>query len=388
MVEMGNGKVRLGIIGLGPRGQYMTHLYAGHPNCSIVALCDNVLATAETIAGQLGNPDIHCYSDYEVMLAKEALDAVYIAIPPDVQVQLACYAMDKGIHVTTDVPAAYTIDQCWELVNKVEQTGVKYQLSEQTRYWGFIQEWRDMAHRGEFGHILFAEGEYLHYAEWDYFIDPKSGERFYGSATAPEGRAVEKTWRNKRFYNPIYYLPHTLSPLLSIIGGRVTRVSCMGTRPQSYYVPNYEGRDMEIALMHTDNDTVLRVAAGFTSPHGPRGGTGAHWYHLKGSHRTVEWSRSLQDKPKMWSVNENDGDWQDMDWSLTAKGATDFTRQSEHGGADGWPVDNFISAILTDAKLEMDVYKAVETAAPAILAAESSNEGGTLKIVPDFREKR
>ena len=33
----------------------------------------------------------------------------------------------------------------------------------------------------------------------------------------------------------------------------------------------------------------------------------------------------------------------------------------------------------------MDVYRAVETAAPAILAAESAEKGGIMLEVPDFR---
>ncbi len=382
---MGKKEVRLGVVGVGPRGRGLMKLYNAHPNCTVTAICDRIQATAELAASQLGNPDVKLYTDFEQMIASEKLDAILIAAPPNMQVDLACYAMEKGIHVTTEVPAAYTLKQCWDLVHTVEKTGVKYMLSEQTRYWGFIQEWREMARRNEFGKILFAEGEYLHYMDWDYYIDPKTGERIYGNAKPPHGREVEPTWRNKTFINPIYYLPHTLSPLLSITGGRVTRVSCMGTRPKSYFVEDYEARDMEVALMHTSNDTILRVAASFTSPHGPRKETGYHWYHVKGTHRTVEWSRSKHDNPKMWSLG--DEDWKDMDWSTKVDDASDFIRESGHAGSDGWPIDNFITAILEDTEVGMDVYKAVETAAPAILAAESSNEGGSLKEVPDFRKR-
>jgi len=379
-----NRKVRLGVIGLGPRGVYVAKLYAKHPDCEIVALCDRVAVTVEQAAAVL-NPDAKRYTDFESMLRNEPIDAVLIAAPPDMQVDIACYAMEKGIHVTTEVPAAYTMEQCWNLVRTVEKTGAKYQLSEQTRYWGFIQEWRKMAERGDFGHILFAEGEYLHYGEWDYFIDPLTGERLYGNATPPEGRIVEPTWRNIRFYNPIYYLPHTLSPLLTITGGRVTKVSCMGTRPQSYYVDNYKARDIEVALMHTSTDTVLRVAAGFTSPHGPRKETGFHWYQVKGTKQTAEWARTDDDSPRLWTAKDHK--WRNMDWTTDVEDVSDFIRESGHGSADGWPVVNFLQAIREDKPIDMDVYKAVETAAPAILAAESSNQGGVLLEVPDFRKK-
>ncbi|WP_246608920.1 Gfo/Idh/MocA family protein [Paenibacillus agaridevorans] len=379
-----NRKVRLGVIGLGPRGVYIAQLYARHPDCEIVALCDRVGPTVEQAAVALKS-SANRYTDFERMIREEKPDAVLIASPPDEQVDIACYAMEQGVHVTTEVPAAYTMEQCWKLVRTVEKTGAKYQLSEQTRYWGFIDEWRRMAERGDFGQILFAEGEYFHYGEWDYYIDPQTGERFYGNALPPEGREVEATWRNKRFYNPIYYLPHTLSPLLKITGGRVTKVSCMGTRPRSYYVDNYEARDIEVALMHTSTDTVLRVAAGFTSPHGPRKETGFHWYQVKGTEQTAEWARTENDSPRLWTAA--DRQWREMDWSTNVRDVSDFIKASGHGSSDGWPVVNFLRAIREDKPIDMDVYKAVETAAPAILAAESSNRGGILLEVPDFRKK-
>jgi predicted dehydrogenase len=364
-------QVKLGIVGLGPRGKSSMKLFNKHPNCNIVALCDISRGNLDSSAAELDNSDVKCYTDYEQMISAELLDAIFIAADPDIQVDMACYAMEKGIHVATEVPAAFTIKQCWDLVNTVKKTGVKYFLSEQARYFGFIQEWREMAQRGEFGKILLAEGEYLHCLGRDYYINPKTGEA---------------TWRQKTALNPIYYLPHTLSPLLSITDDRITRVSCMGTKPQSYYMENLAARDIQVANMHTSNDTILKVSAGFTSPHGPRKETAFHWYQVKGSQRTVEWCRTNHDKPKMWSVG--DGDWQNMDWSLVVEGASDFIKHSGHGGTDGWPIDHFLKAIVEDTDVEMDVYKAVETAAPAIMAVESSNEGGTLKEVPDFRERK
>lgn len=227
-----------------------------------------------------------------------------------------------------------------------------------------------MNEKGVIGKIIWAEGEYLHLLESGYFVDRQTGE---------------ETWRKKIALNPIYYLPHTLNPLLSITGGRVTHVSCMGAKPQSYYMEGYAARDIQVALMRVDNDTIFRVAVGFTSSHGPRKETNFHWYQLKGSHGSVEWSRSDRDKPKMWLAAE--GAWREMEWSIAVEGADDYMKSSGHGGSDGWPVDNFLKAIVYGAAVEMDVYAAVECAAPAIMAVESSNEGGILKEIPDFRKR-
>jgi predicted dehydrogenase len=376
-------KVRLGVVGLGPRGRYIGKLYQAHPSCEVAALCDTFSSRVETYAAELGNPSIRLFTDFEDMIASVALDAVLITAPPDIQVDMACFAMNKGLHVATEVPAAYTIEDCWKLVRTVERSGVNYLLSEQTRYWGFIRQWTELVKRNELGRILFAEGEYMHYSEWDYYMDPKTGDTYYGDPVPPDGKQVEATWRNRSFIHPIYYLPHTLSPLLKIVGGRVVSVSCMGTRPASYYVKGAAARDLEVALMQTTDGTIIRAAAGFTSPSGPRRDTSYHWYQVKGTGGAVEWARSKQDRPRMWCIG--DPDWREMDWKSDAGTPPGFTAESGHSGADGWPVDNFLRAIIEGAPLEMDVYDAVETAAPAILAAESSREGGVLKTVPNFR---
>lgn len=376
-------QIRLGIIGMGRRAVYLMKLYKAHPNWKIVALCDKAEPLVQSAAAALGLPDVKCFTSYEEMVRSVPMDALFIAINPDIQAEMACDAMNRGLHVTTEVPAAYTIKQCHDLVNTVRKTGVKYQLCEQTRYWGFIQEWRAMANREEFGKILFMEGEYLHYeANWNFWVDPNTGELFSG-AQPPAGRKTVPTWRNTTFSHPIYYLPHELSPLLSIIDDRVTKVSCMGTRPESYHMEGFPARDMEVALMHTAKDTVMRLAVGFTSPHPPRSKISAHWYQIKGTKCTVEWSRTNQDKPKIWRTADNK--WVDMDWTPEIREADEFIKSSGHGGADWWPVDSFAKAILDDKPVPMDVYKAVETAAPAILAAESSEKGGVLLEVPDFR---
>lgn len=156
-------KVRVGIIGVGRRGRSVAKQYLRHPGCEVVAICDSIRAVVDRAAVELKLPGVPRFTSVENMLKEVGVDAVLIATPPDIQVDIACYAMERGIHVTTEVPAAYTIKECWDLVRTVEKTGVKYQLSEQGRYFGFIEQWKGMAERGEFGHILFCQGEYFHY---------------------------------------------------------------------------------------------------------------------------------------------------------------------------------------------------------------------------------
>lgn len=384
-------KIRLGLVGTSSRCHSLMESYHLHPDIEVVAGCDTALHKAEDFlevfktitGGKTFNP----YSSYEEMIKNEAVDALLIACDPDVQVDIACDAMNRGIHVMTEVPAAFTIGQCEKLVDTVEKTGCKYQMQEQTRYWKFIQEWRGMAQRGELGKIIFADGEYLHYEpRWDSFKERRTGYTTWTNDPSYYANFdYVESWRGRLWRNPIFYLPHTLSPLLSITGGRITKVSCMGVKPMSYGTPGMNGRDIQNALMYNSEDTVFSVRTGFTSPYGQKRETGAHWYQIKGTERSVEWARSTIDTPKMYEAQTKE--WKAMDWTCADPEAEDFIKEGYHGGADYYPLMYFVDAIQNDKTPPMDVYKAVETAAPAILAAQSCEQGGVLLEVPDFRNR-
>lgn len=392
-------KMTLAILGLGGRARYLASLYEKHPQVEITAICDRFQRNIDLTLKELQNKDVHTYLSYEEMVKNEKPDAMFIAIDPDKQVHYACDAMERGIHVMTEVPAAFTIEDCWKLVDTVEKTGMMYQLNEQTRYMYFIKKWREMFEKGEMGKVLMMEGEYLHFERWDNYVDMNSGNFYYDPEGTQEpgcnggwyGESEEKrlmpTWRYECFKHPIYYLPHELSPLLSVTGDRVTKVSCMGTRPQSYHDGEIQkdNRDVEMALMYTANDTLLRMVAGFTSPHPHRKDSGCHWYHVTGTKAEVEWSRTLTDPPKLWTVENG---WFEGDpWPFSDPDADELAKTAAHGGLDFYPIDNFVKAFMAGEWPPMHVYRAVESAAPAIIAARSSELGGVLLEVPDFRAK-
>lgn len=386
---MANKKVRMAILGTGPRGTSLACVYAQHPDLEIVAVCDIADGMAEGAAEYLRRDygmDPRVFTSYEDMAKNAVYDAILIACDPDIQVQYAVEEMHRGIHVMTEVPAAHTIQQCYDLVNAVRITGAKYQLAEQTRYWHFISEWRKMAAAGDFGKIYYAEGEYLHYeAAWDYFRHKKTGAHVWTSDMAPyiNNPEYEPTWRFRAFMDPIWYLPHELSPLLSITGGRIKSVSCLGTRLGSYAHEDIPCRDLECALMYNTNDTIFSLRAGFNTPYGHKRGTGAHWYQIKGSKQSVESSRTTIDLPKSYIAGN---DWVERpEWGCADPNAAEVFKNAPHGGADYYPIYYFIDSILNDKTPPMDVYRAVETAAPAILAAESARLGGVRLEVPDFR---
>ncbi|MBR4750020.1 MAG: Gfo/Idh/MocA family oxidoreductase [Abditibacteriota bacterium] len=383
-------KIRFAVLGSGGRWMSVDNVYPQHPDVEFVALCDNATGMVEEAAAhykQSMGKDIAIYHSYEELIKNASYDAIIIDMDPDQQADYAVAEMERGIHVQTEVPAAWTIDQCWKLVRAVEKTGCKYQLAEQARYWNFIRIWREMAARGEFGKIIYAEAEYLHYEpRWDWFQNVETRRRIWtDDPSYYDDPNYTYTWRGRCFENPIWYLPHSLSPLLSITGGRIERVSCQGTRAGSYASKGFRARDIECALMYNSDDIVFSLRAGFSSPYGHKKETGAHWYQIKGSEKSVEWARTdlEEDCGKSYSLET---DWvRHPEWGCPDPDAPEEFRRALHGGTDYYPMYYFVDAIKSDKQPPMDVYKAVECAAPAVLAMESAQKGGELLTVPDFR---
>lgn len=141
---MSQKKVRLGLVGCGRRGIDIGGLFKMHSGCKITALMDRFVNIAEDAARKLELPEAKIYDDFPKMLREADIDAIFFACDPTVQVALACEAMQAGKHVCTEVPAAFSIEECWDLVKTVEKTGCKYQLMEQVRYMEFVEVWKQM----------------------------------------------------------------------------------------------------------------------------------------------------------------------------------------------------------------------------------------------------
>jgi len=124
------------------------------------------------------------------------------------------------------------------------------------------------------------------------------------------------------------------------------------------------------------------MVTGFTQPVPHRG---HHWYQIIGTRGCVEWQRSARDRPKMWLADAQMHDVAEVDWRFERRDAPAAARGSGHGDADYYVHAAFRDAVLGIRPLEFDVYRAIETAAPAILAAESIAQGTKLMRVPDFR---
>ena len=158
------------------------------------------------------------------------------------------------------------------------------------------------------------------------------------------------------------------------------------SEPQSEVFPELPSSDIEVALMRTAKGTIIRQATGFNiqTPEGIR-----HWFHLMGTKGMVETPRGAGEKGRMFLADSQMRDMALVDWAynweydqmLPVMDAS----SSGHGGLDYYPIHSFVQSILTGAPIAMDVYKAAETAIPAIVAMQSAEQGGAPLPVPDVR---
>lgn len=161
--------VRIGIVGLGMRGPGAVSRLSFIEGVEIKALCDQYperVASAQKILEKKGLPKATEYSGskdaWKEMCNRPDIDLIYITTPWSLHTPMAVYAMEHGKHAATEVPAARTIDECWQLVETSEKTKKHCMMLENCCYDFFELLTLNMARNGMFGELIHAEGAYIH----------------------------------------------------------------------------------------------------------------------------------------------------------------------------------------------------------------------------------
>jgi predicted dehydrogenase len=399
--------IRVAMIGCGRRAPAWVRTIRAVPQARLVALCDLVAPRVGVVKQAAGDDAIREYTDHRRLLDDGGFDAVAVVTEPEYQALLSAEALDAGYHVISEVPVCYSLDECARLVRTVERTRRTYYLAEQVRHSPVMRWWRRCVQRGDVGSVLFAEGHYLHAMSVERFWrNGKTGELLTWEQAATTPDAVKtRMWT---IPHPILYGPHELSPLLKVLDDRVVGVSCLSTGspsrrfrdvPWPGQTEEYPIADLEVAMMHTAKGAILRFAAGFQAPVSEN-----HWYHILGTKGELETGRGRGEPGHSYRMGEpvthkslhnvprTPEPWYGGHAPPPPEAAaylqetlSEAARATGHGGYDYYPLANFIGTLLGREKPDIDVYQAVETAAPVIVAAQSAERGGAMLPVPDFR---
>jgi predicted dehydrogenase len=128
---VGDGDVRVGLIGLGSMGRNHLRILASMDGARLVAVADPdaaALAAATAATGALG------FAEPLALLAEAELDAVVIAAPTTTHVGLALAAIDRGIAALIEKPLAATPPEAEAIVAASLATGVPIQVGHVERF--------------------------------------------------------------------------------------------------------------------------------------------------------------------------------------------------------------------------------------------------------------
>lgn len=151
-------ELKVGIVGLG-RGAGFIRPFTTITETKVTAICDVDENRLNNAAQQLNIEKR--FTDYEKML-EDDIDIVVLATPENLHAPQSISALNAGKHVVSEVTAATSIEQCYELVRTVRKSKTKYMMAENSCYSPSNVLIKNMVRKGLFGEIYFGEGEYVH----------------------------------------------------------------------------------------------------------------------------------------------------------------------------------------------------------------------------------
>ena len=382
--------ISIGLVGLGSFGRQFADLFMAHPLVDRIALCDRepermqLFAEKPSWQAKLNARDLYSSLD---AICESDLDALVIITQPWLHAPQAIQAMEAGKHVYSAVPVISIPDAdeilawCDKLVSTVRRTGMHYMLGETTYYRPQAMYCRRRAQAGDFGHFVYAEGEYLHDVDCRSNLREVRKHRL-ASPGGAEWLAVEAHYRTRGVKNgPMHYPTHSTSGPISVMGTHPVKVCAWGYahRGDDDYYADYAFSN-ETALFQMANGATMRIIEAREIGHPGR--EIFRVYGTEGSFENNTWTENLSATPL--TVDE-------MRDPLPEDVATAFRKASVHdnfygghGGSHAYLVHEFVDAIAHDRVPAINVWESVRYMAAGAMAHKSALAGGMVMDVPDW----
>lgn len=404
--------VRVAFVGLGMRGSDAVRRFTYIPGVKVVALCDvyedRVKSSNKFLEGRSLPAAAEYFGDtsaWRKAVAQEDVDLVYICTDWESHTPIAVGAMNAGKNAAIEVPAAMSMDECWELVNTAEKTRKHCMMLENCVYDNFEMTTLNMAQQGLFGEVLHVEGAYIH------------DLRSMNFAEKGEPGAYAEMWRLKANTerNGDVYPTHGLGPVAQILGihrgDKMNYLVAMDTKqagmteyakkkfgPESDYAKRtYKMGDNTNTLIRTENGKTILIQHDVTSPR-----------PYSRIHQVSGTKGFAQKWPKTGIALETDTaqmenkDYQNLaahDYvspEVYAKLMSDYQHPvikqvgsvaqevGGHGGMDYVMDYRLIYCLRNGLPLDMDVYDAAEWSCLTQLSGLSIDNNSAPVAIPDF----
>jgi predicted dehydrogenase len=152
----GSDRVRLGVIGVGNRGDQLLDAFLPHKDAQVVALCDVYQPYLEAAQQKVGG-QVRLYHDYRKLLDQKDVDAVVIASPDHWHALQFIDACRAGKDVYVEKPLSLTIGEGQRMVAVAHETGRVTQVGLHRRSTAFVREAAEKVRNGAIGKVTVAK---------------------------------------------------------------------------------------------------------------------------------------------------------------------------------------------------------------------------------------
>jgi predicted dehydrogenase len=386
--------VRIGFIGLGNRGPGAVVRMSKIQGVDIKGLCDlrpeKANAAKELVANTTHKPVVYTgnENEWKKLCERPDIDLIYIATPWHLHTPMAVYAMNQGKHVCVEVPAAKTIEECWQLVETSERTRKHCVILENCCYDFFELLTLNMARQGYFGEIVHGEGAYIH----DLLESNFSKTKYHNM------------WRLKENYrNGNLYPTHGLGPVAQVMninrGDKMDYLVSMASNDfmmgpmakelaakDDFYKPyankSYRG-NMNTTTIRTAKGKTIMLQHDVTSP---RPYSRIHLVSgTKGAALKYPLPGRIANGHEDWLTEEQFKSLEEKYQPVIVKKVGEMAKQiGGHGGMDFLMDWRVIDCLRNGLPMDMDVYDAALWSAIAPLSEKSIASRSNSVTVPDF----
>ena len=390
--------LRIAVIG-GNRGQSFADSAALQPDkIRLAALCD---LNPQVLDAWRAKSDVRLFDDYQKVLEDPDIDAVCIATPIKLHARQSIAALEAGKHVLCEVTAAWTLDECRDLVAAVRKSGLTYMMAENCCFFRHVLMVQEMVNRGVFGELVQAEGDYIH--------------------SLPELLFNERgdlSWRGQLYRDEMcnVYPTHALGPVCQWLGvGREDRLQSMatwqsGAHSCADYVRRMRGADDPLAdeskwrlpdttstMIRTENGVLVEHRLDFITARPAN----HNRYSLQGTRAAFTSNMTMHQEPLIWIEGRSPTTATGVarSWEPLYQYADEFehplwrewgdeAQKYGHDGGDYFTLREFAAAIIEGRPPCIDVYDAVTWSSITPLSALSLQNHNAAVTVPDFKREQ
>ena len=192
--------VRVAVVGLGFGAEFLP-IYKKHPHAELHAVCRRDERACHETADRYGVP--HRYTSYDDVLADPAVDVVHINTPIPDHGPMSAAGLRAGKHVMCTVPMATSVEECREIVQLAEDTGLAYMMAETVVYAREFLHVQKLYKDGDLGRLQFLRATHQQ--------DMDGGPDYWPGLP------------------PMWYATHCVGPCLALAGAPAESVSCVGS---------------------------------------------------------------------------------------------------------------------------------------------------------------